>query len=47
VYPVNTIDTHPVVGYQDVFSTAGSDGTFVFWNKAKKLKHAEYAPCKQ
>ena len=42
IFPVNCIDTHPHPNYQDVFATAGSDGTVVFWNKAKKLKLKEY-----
>jgi WD40 repeat protein len=48
IYPVNCIDTHPYADFQDVFATAGSDGTLVFWNKAKKLKlkeHTQFLLC--
>jgi mRNA export factor len=35
VYSVNAISFHPIHG---TFSTAGSDGTFSFWDKEKHSK---------
>jgi hypothetical protein len=40
------LNASPIVS-QDVFATAGSDGTFVFWNKTKKLKLKEYLHMQQ
>lgn len=39
VYPVNAISFHPVHG---TFSTAGSDGTFHFWDKDAKHRLKGY-----
>lgn len=39
VYPVNAISVHPVHG---TFSTAGSDGTFHFWDRHKKHRLSHY-----
>ncbi|KAF5208833.1 putative nucleoporin [Clavispora lusitaniae] len=35
IYPVNAISFHPIYG---TFSTAGSDGTFCFWDKDAKQR---------
>jgi WD40 repeat protein len=35
IYPLNAISFHPVYG---TFSTAGSDGTFHFWDKDSKYR---------
>lgn len=35
IYPVNSIAFHPIYG---TFSTAGSDGTFCFWDKDAKQR---------
>lgn len=39
VYTLNAISTHPTYG---TFSTAGSDGTFQFWDKERKCRLKEY-----
>lgn len=36
VYAVNDVQFHPT--YSETFSTAGSDGTFVFWDRKAKSK---------
>ncbi|CAH1759327.1 4176_t:CDS:2 [Entrophospora sp. SA101] len=40
VYSVNAISFHPVYG---TFSTAGSDGTFIFWDKDSKSRLKGFA----
>lgn len=45
IYPVNSIETMPVAGHTDVFVTAGSDGTFVYWDKKERRVNQEYSPC--
>lgn len=38
VYPVNTIDMHTGDRFTDAFVTTGSDGSFVFWDKEKRVR---------
>lgn len=39
VYAINAISVHPVYG---TFSTAGSDGTFHFWDRERRLRLKGY-----
>ena len=43
IFPVNSIEFHPF--YSDSFSTAGGDGTFLFWDKAAKQKLKGFNNC--
>ncbi|KAI0014169.1 WD40 repeat-like protein [Xylariaceae sp. FL0662B] len=42
VWGVNDIQFHPV--HQTVFTTAGSDGSFAFWDSGLKIKLRSYPP---
>jgi len=42
IFAVNSIDFHPKQG---VFSTAGSDGTFAFWDKDHKQRLRQFNSC--
>lgn len=42
IYAVNCIDFHPKQG---VFSTAGSDGTFAFWDKDHRQRLRQFNSC--
>lgn len=42
IYAVNDIDFHPSMG---TFSTAGGDGTFVFWDKENRQRLKQFNSC--
>ncbi|KAI1200448.1 Poly(A)+ RNA export protein [Nemania serpens] len=42
IYAVNDIQFHPVHG--NTFATAGSDGSFVFWDRVARSRLCEYPP---
>jgi len=42
IFAVNDIDFHPSMG---TFSTAGGDGTFVFWDKENKQRLKQFNSC--
>jgi mRNA export factor len=48
IFPINTIDTNPQPEFHAVFTTGGSDGSLVFWNREKRQRLKEVkAPAKQ
>lgn len=42
IFAVNDIDFHPTMG---TFSTAGGDGTFVFWDKENRQRLKQFNSC--
>jgi mRNA export factor len=42
IYALNAVDTHPQPEFHSVFSTAGADGTFNFWDKDKRTRLKEF-----
>jgi len=42
IFAVNSIDFHPTMG---TFSTAGGDGTFVFWDKENRQRLKQFNTC--
>ncbi|KAI3336805.1 Poly(A)+ RNA export protein [Xylariaceae sp. AK1471] len=42
IWAINDVDFHPV--HKTTFSTAGSDGTFTFWDRASKSRVSSYPP---
>jgi mRNA export factor len=42
IFAVNSIDFHPTMG---TFSTAGGDGTFVFWDKENRQRLKQFNSC--
>lgn len=39
-FPVNTVDMQPGDRFRDAFVTTGADGSFVFWDKEKRVRLA-------